>query len=322
MNKTLVIAKKEFKDILRSKIFLYLLVLLLGLTLVSILVSEFIFNDQVTQYNNSLQVLQSIGKQPNIPIPQLFPLNLLRGVVDYIEIIGAILGIFLGYISIFKEKNTKAIKLILTRPIKKTTLIYGKLLGNFVFVITLLSVITLLCIVTLFFIGGAQLGSIEFIKFGIFIILSSIYILIFFTLSFFFSLHQKNIVNALILSFVIWLIFALIFPQIGDTMDTDNQVPGGFFETLGLTKDQETNVMSKFNRYESVRTGVEQLSITKHYERAIFALFGIKKKYNDMSLGEIFRDQWGNMLVVILFLCTGIWADVIFLRKNTHLLNN
>ncbi|HHD92051.1 MAG TPA: hypothetical protein ENL06_00265 [Candidatus Portnoybacteria bacterium] len=319
MNKIIIIAKKEFKDILRSKIFIYVLLLLFALTLISLVVSELVFKDQVLQYNNSLEILKSIGKTPTTKAPQLYPLNLLRGSVDYIEIIGAILGIFLGYISIFKEKSSKAIKLILARPIKKSEIIYGKLLGNFIFVLILMIGVATLIAVTLPLVAGASLHFIDFIKLGIFVILSALYVLIFFTLSFLLSLQQKIIVNALIISFAVWLIFVLILPQIGDTMDPDNQVPGGFFKSMSLTKPQEKKVMANFKNYETVRTGVEQLSITKHYERASFAIFGIKKQYNDMTLKEVFHDKWSDMLAILIFLLIGIWADIIFLRKSKFL---
>ena len=42
-------------------------------------------------------------------------------------------------------------------------------------------------------------------------------------------MSMRSLPNALIIILVIWLIFVLIIPQIGDTMDPDNQIPGGFF---------------------------------------------------------------------------------------------
>ncbi len=314
MNKTWIIAQKEFKDIMRSRIFIYVLLMLFVLVIISLLVSELIFKDQVAAYYNSLAVLKSLSKTPVSAALELFPLNLLRGVVDYIEIIGAILGIFLGYISVFKEKNTKAIKLLLTRPVKMSSIIYGKILGNISFVFLAITGVTLLIVLTLPFVGGAKLVLADFVKLALFDILSSVYIMIFFTLSFILSFKQKNIVNALIVAFSIWLVFVLILPQIGDTMDPDNQVPGGFFKSMGLAKDQEYKVMGGFKSYENIRTGVEQISITKHYERAVFALFGIKTQYNGKALDEIFRDKWGDVSVVAIFLLIGVWADVIFLE--------
>lgn len=318
MNNILLIARKELTDIVRSNIFAMTLGLLVLLIVVSVFVSEAVFRDQVTQYNDSLALLKSLGKTPATAAPELYPLNLLRGVVDYIEIFGAILGIFLGYISVFKEKNTKAIKLILSRPITRNEIIFGKLFGNFSFVFLLMLIVAMIVGISLSVFSGAVLGAVSWFKIGIFVVLSSFYILVFFTISFFFSFQQKIATNALIISFSIWLVFALIIPQIGDTMDPDNQVPGGFFKSIGLTKDQEYRVMDHFTQFEFVRTGVEQLSLTKHYERAAFGYFGIKTQYNGVQLADIFKDKWGDMLTVFSFLIAGLLLNVIYLRRSRH----
>ena len=320
MSTIFTIARKEIKDILSSRIFMAVLILLFILTAISLFVSELVFQDQVLQYNTSLELLKSLWKSPTTEMPQFYPLNLLRWVVDYIEIIGAILGIFLGYITVFKEKNTKAIKLLLTRPISKQDIIYGKIFGNFIFILGTVFLVSLLIFFTLPLVGGVWLNVTEIVKLGIFTFISSFYILIFFTLSLWLSLYNKNIVNALILAFSVWLLFVLIFPQIGDTMDPDNQVPGGFFKSMALNHDQGLKVMDNFKNYEMIRTGVEQISVTKHYERSLFALFGIKHSFNDQTLMQVLMAQWGNMLSVFIFFLIWVWANIQLFRKNEVLL--
>lgn len=318
MNNIYTIAKKEFVEISRSRIFALTLGLLIVLSVVSLFMAQAVFHDQVTQYNTSLELLTSLGKTPAQAAPELYPLNLLRGVVDYIEIFGAILGIFLGYISVFKEKNAKAIKLILTRPVSQREIIFGKLLGNFIFVFLLMSAISLLIGISLTLFSGVAFLLIDWVKLGIFVVLSSFYILIFFTISFFLSFQQKIATNALIIAFAVWLVVALIIPQIGDTMDPDNQVPGGFFKSMGLTKDQEYRVMDNFKQYEQIRGGIEQLSLTKHYERAMFGFFGVKPQYNGAPMKDIIKDKWVDVMVVISFLVAGLLLNIAFLRRTRN----
>ncbi len=319
MNKSFIIAKKEYMDILRSRVFITVLLLLTVLTVISILVSTFVFKSQVSQYEASLATLKALGKVPIIAPPELFPLNLLRGVVDYLEIIGAILGILLGYLSIAKERNTQTLKLLLSRPVTKYDIVSGKIIGNLLFVSSVMVFVGAAVWLSFFGIGGITLTMVEMIKLFIFQVISVIYIMVFFTLSFFFSLQQKTISNALIISFVIWLVFVLILPQIGDTMDPDNQVPGGFFKSMNMNKAQEKQVMVEFSSYENTRGFIEQLSVTKHYERVSFALFGIKKKYNGMSMSEIFNQQWSNLLWVIALFIAGVIVDNFILFRNKTL---
>ena len=319
-NKTFVIAEKEIKDALRNNVFLTLLLLLAGLIIVSIIVSTLVFRSQVDQYQAAFELLKSLGKAPTSAAPQLFPLNLLRGAVDYLEIIGALLAIVLGYLSVAKEKNTKTLSLVLTRPVSKTQVMMGKLLGNYLLILGLTVAIGLIIWLALLLIGSVALNGVEWIKLLLVVVLASFYLMTFFTLSFFLSLSQENIVNGLVISFLVWLTFVLILPQIGDAMDPDNQVPGGFFASLTLDRPQEKELMKKFNGYETIRTGLEQLSITKHFERAAFALFGIKKQYNDVALTQIMIEKAFDFVFVILLLILGsITNIVLFRRLNDYL---
>jgi ABC-2 type transport system permease protein len=320
MNKTFIIAEKEIKDALRSNVFVVLLLLLAALIIISIIVSTLVFKSQVDQYQAAFELLKSLGKEPKTAAPQLFPLNLLRGTVDYLEIIGALLAIVLGYLSVAKEKNTKTLSLVLTRPVSKTDVIVGKLLGNYLLIASLVGALGLIIWLALLGIGSVALSGPEWIKLLLVVVLASFYLMTFFTLSFFLSLSQKNIVNGLVFCFLIWLTFVLILPQIGDTMDPDNQVPGGFFPSLTLDRAQEKELMKKFNGYESIRTGLEQLSITKHFERAAFALFGIKKQYNAFTLSQIMAEKTVDFVFVItLFIVGGVATTVLFKRRNDYL---
>ncbi len=318
MNTIIIIAMKEFKEVFRTKTFLFVLFLFLILISISITISSLVFNDQVTQFRQSLEVLKSLWRASNIVQPDFYPLNLLRGVVDYIEIVGAILWIFLGYISAYREKISKSLSLILSRPVKKAHVIYGKLLWNFSFIFLLMIFVSILIVVLLYAIAWTSLWWIEFMKIWVFIFTSSFYILIFFMLSFLLCLSQRNTVNALIISFLVWLIFALIIPQIGDTMDTDNQISWWFFKSMNLSRTDEFKVMDHFKTYENIRTWVEQLSITKHYERLEFALFWIKKDYADKNLGFILQDKSIDIFVLILFFGVLVQINTYYLRKNLN----
>lgn len=302
MNKINVIMKKEFKDIFRSKIFLIIFGILMILSIVSLFVSTMVFDSQVSQYEQSVQDLKAMGKQPTTQAPKLYPLSLLRGVVDYIEIIGAILGIILGFVSLSKEKNSKTLKLLLSKPITKQDIFLGKMLGNTLFLTILMTFISIFVIISFLIIGNITITGEMIIKLLIFIVSSVMYILFFFVLTFILSIKLKTQSHALIISFVIWLLIVLILPQIGDTMDPDNQVPGGFFQSMNLNKSQQTKVLASFSSYETIRGGIEQVSLTKHYERANFATFGIKKNYQGFSIYEILKDTYSNYIWLVLSL--------------------
>ena len=82
----------------------------------------------------------------------------------------------------------------------------------------------------------------------------------------------------------IWLIVVLVLPQIGDTMDADNQIPGGLFKALGLGHDGEVQILTHFTTYERIRTWTEEASLAKHFERFSFAMTDVKERYRPFSL--------------------------------------
>jgi ABC-2 type transport system permease protein len=79
-------------------------------------------------------------------------------------------------------------------------------------------------------------------------------------------------------------------------------------------------VLSKFAGYENMRDFIEQLSITKHYERTVFALFGIKNTYNDVALSTILADNLGNMMWIVVSTFIGFFADYLLLLRNKNYL--
>jgi ABC-2 type transport system permease protein len=104
--------------------------------------------------------------------------------------------------------------------------------------------------------------------------------------------------NGLVAALVIWLIVVLIIPQIGDTLDPDNQVPGGLFSALNLDGAHETRVLAKFDTYERIRNGIEEMSFAKHYERFSFAFLDVKVRdtHGSMPVGDLARVMKGDIL--------------------------
>ncbi|MCL5091485.1 MAG: ABC transporter permease [Patescibacteria group bacterium] len=290
-----IIAKKEYRDALKSVLFLSLLVFLFLLTAVSLLVAGFDFQSQVAQYNVSIAQLHALG-QTGVVLekPQYFPLQMLRGTIEYLEIIGAIIGIVLGYVSIAKEKGNNTLQLLLSRPVSRLSFVIGKVIGNSLLLLSLLGVIIFFIVIAIAGIGHVAFSSTELVKLILSFVFSYVYLMFFYSLSAFLCLLFMGLSNALVVGFVIWLLIVLIVPQVGDTMDPDNQIPGGFFNRMHMTKTQQRGVIVKFKTYETIRNVLEESSVEKHYERLVFATLGIKDMYNGKTLSVIFQDKWGD----------------------------
>lgn len=313
----IIIAAKEFRDIFHNKTFMFTLALLFILSMVTVILGSMQVHQQVDAYQKSVEFLKSLGKTQLPPMPNLNPIAVSKNFVNYMAMVGALLAMILGYYSFSKERKNGTLPLILSRPIFRDQLINGKILGN---VLVLLAILTGIGIMTLAFIGlvgGVSLTAGEIIKIGLFFLMSFLYLLVFFSLALWLAIKLPHKNNAILVTVIVWLIFAFIFPQVGDTMDLDNQLPGGFFAQMGMTKTQEKQVLDKFHWYETVRDSIEEMSPTKHYERISFAFLGVKPEFIDNTPLEIIKLKWLNLVgLTVPTLILLMLSYVEFLKKS------
>lgn len=311
------IAKKEIKDALKNKLFLIILGMLLILTIVSIVLGSYQVRIALNNYNSSISFLKSLGKTNLPPMPNLNPISASKGFVNFTGMLGALMAIVLGNVAISKEHKSGTLRLILSRGVFRDKFMSGKLLGN----LTILIGITVLTWIITFFtvqiVGGIPLAMNDSIRLGLFFIMSLLYMTFFMILSMGIAIISTKGNRALLMTVIIWLVLAFVFPQIGDTMDMDNQMPGGFFAQMGMSRDQEHLVLQKFKFYETLRDGIEEMSPTKHYERIGFALLNVKPGFETNTPWEVVKLKWIN-LVGLIIPSAALWmlSYIVFLKRE------
>jgi len=285
-SKVLTLAGHEYRSAARSGVLFLLTLSMVIVATGSITIASYDFKSQVADYAAYLAQAKAAGTTVTAA-PLFFPLQLLRGVIEYVQIIGAVIAIGLGYLSVARERSGNTLPLILTRPVRGRELFFGRLLGATALITTILVVTAAISVIVIGIVGGRWLNGSELIRLSIAFGVAVIYMLLFYALGTWLTARSKNVANGLVVALVIWLSVVLIIPQIGDTMDPDNQVPGGLFAALQVQKPDEKKVLAHFATYETIRNTLEETSLTKHYERLTFAVTGIKDKYNGKPLGSI-----------------------------------
>jgi len=318
MQRLWVLARKEFTDAFRNRLFLVALALLLALSLTAIGLGAVTVHNRVVEYNQSVQVLRDLGRADIPPMPALNPIAVSKNFINYLAMVGALLSMILGFTTVQKERQGRTLQLILSRPVYRDQLLTGKVLGNAALLLVLMAAVGAVTLLALGVIGGVSLTADQIIKLGLTMVMSWLYMLIFFLLAMFLTLWLPNGNQALLLTVIVWLVFAFIFPQIGDTMDLDNQLPGGFFASMGMDTAQEQAALQQFKWYETIRDGVEELSPTKHYERVSFALLGIKTQFASNTWSEVLQLKTINVVGLLLpnILLLGA-SYVVFLRQES-----
>ena len=313
------IAGKEVRDAMRTYIIVAVAGFLLLAALVALAVSGIALQAQVAAYNEGRDQLIALG-QPvdNLPPPTFVPLALLRGFVEQIEIIGAVLGIVLGYRTAAIERGRNTLALVMTRPLSQAAFLAGKIGGNMVLIAISLALAFLAGALGIIWVAGVSLSFDEWLRVFLSFLAATAYAGSFFLLGMFLAFHLTRLPHALLYAFAIWLTLVLVAPQIGDTMDPDNQVAGGVFRKMGIAKAQEREILATFSTYEYTRNAIEEMSPAKHFERLTFALTGIKDTYTGMAIGSVLYEKqrdWLSLMGIFAALSLLVfWLPINFTR--------
>ena len=306
-----ILVKKEISDAARSGIIVAVAGFLFLASIIALGVSAIALHADVVTYESAKALLLSLGKPIDALVaPTYFPLRLMRGFIEQIEIVGAVLGIVLGYRAAAIERGRNTLALVMTRPISQSVFLAGKLGGNSVLIAISLAVAFLAGLIAIIVIGGVTFTGEEYLKVFLSYLAAVFYTSSFFILGLVLALHVRRLPHALLYAFAIWLTFVLVAPQIGDTLDPDNQVSGGVFRKLHIAKPQEKEIMLSFASYETLRNGIEEASPAKHFERLTFALLGIKETYNGLPIPRILNERLRDP--ISLFLIFLAMASLLF----------
>ncbi len=295
------IADKDIRDALRDR-FIVIVTAFLGLAAtVALMTGAIALRGDVATYEAAKATLLAIGKAADaIKAPEFYPLRLLRGAIEQIEIIGAAIAILIGYRSAASERGRQTLALIFTRPLSRWQFVAGKALAGLGLLAGGLALVLGGLTLVLQLMSGIGLTADDLLRITIVWAVATAYTACFFLLGFLLTLHMRQPSHALLVAFAVWLLLVLIAPQIGDTLDPDNQVAGGVFRQLNIAKSDQVQIMKGFATYETLRDGIEQASVTKHFERFTFAVLGIKATYAGMPLGPILTEMLGNLVWIFL----------------------
>ena len=212
----------------------------------------------VATYDAAKASLLALGKSAAaIKPPEFYPMRLLRGAVEQIEIVGAAIAILMGFRAAADERGRQALALILTRPIGRWQFIGGKILAGLDLVALGLAVVMAFCARLLHLMTGVGLTGNDLGRFSLVWAVSVVYMACFFLAAFLLTLHLPRPSTALLTAFTLWLVIVLVAPQIGDTMDPDNQVAGGVFKALSISRPDQLEIMKAYAGFEAVRGGID-----------------------------------------------------------------
>ena len=211
-----VIARKEFSETLRSTRFM----ILFGLFLFMLLLSAYQgIQGYKTELDNYNEMMGADGvDMPKPSILTAFQELLGTRTGSGITIIGAIIGIVIGFDAISGEREKGTLKFLLTQPLYRDTLINGKLLG---FTILIFTVVLISSVMTVAVVGGSTgvfPGGDDAIRLLVFNFMVFLYIMTFAVVGLFFSVFLKQSVDALLAAIAVFIIVTLLISLISQAV--------------------------------------------------------------------------------------------------------
>lgn len=310
MTDLLTLGGKELTDLRRNRSMLTLFTFLAVVVVLSVVVASVDFRIKIADVQHYTDALAAAGSAVPAP-PQLFPLQMLEGGIEYLEIVGSLFAVVLGYGMIAKEKGRGTLQLLFSRPLGGHAYAGGKIAAVALTWTAMVTALFVLITGTILIVGNAPLQGRDYLLLGIAAAHTAAYLIMWSLLAMALAALARRPGTGLILAMVLWLVVVLIIPQIGDTMDPDNQVPGGLFASLQVDTAHEAAVMGHFTGYETMRDLIEQTSVTKQYERATFAYLGIKTEYNQQPLSFIWAGTFNNTLWLLAGLAMSVAAALL-----------
>ncbi len=174
---------------------------------------------------------------------------------------------------------------MLTRPMRRWQFVAGKVMAGIGLLAGGLALVLGGLTLLLHVLSGIGLGADDVARITLVWGVAVPYTACFFLVSFILSLHMKQRSHAMLVAFAIWLTLVLIAPQIGDTLDPGQSGSRRRVQAIEHRQTRSDRNHESFTTFETVRDGIEQASVTKHFERFTFAVLGIKATYAGMPLG-------------------------------------
>jgi ABC-2 type transport system permease protein len=190
LKNVLIIAKKEFSDLLGN----WMMILVIAAYFILIFID--IYNNNINSASNPV-IHEIFGDNYGLYLASLMFWELAK--------FGSIIGVMIGCISISNERHNNALTTLLVKPLFRDTIINGKLLGAIAFMICVMGITVILGMSgTLLLYGNAVAPFFSYYTSWLMIvfIFAVIYVLFFLSLSMLISILVKNQAFALILGVI------------------------------------------------------------------------------------------------------------------------
>jgi ABC-type transport system involved in multi-copper enzyme maturation permease subunit len=274
MSTTAVIAGQHLRSLTRRRTFVLMLGVLLLMTALSGFIGWSSHRMIIRVYDETVRTLEAAGKPaPPNPFASKPRLALLNNMIIYMPLIGALLAIVIGHLSVMDDRLAGVTRVIFSRPVDRSSYFRGKLLGSAVAGAVIMAACLVLSVVALTLINrGVPTGS-EFLRLVLFYGLSGLYLLLFVLVGTVAALCTRSQSMALFAAVAVWVLVTFATPQftsglrpvasLNPVTDPTTTTSSAFFRATSKAKPiavneqykaLSTRILTEGSRVEPART--------------------------------------------------------------------
>ncbi len=214
MTATVTFAEQQLRLLLRRRTFMVMLSVLLLMTALSGLIGWSSQRTITQVYDETVRVLQAAGKPaPPNPFANKPRLTLLNNMVIYVPLIGALLAIVLGHLSVMDDRQAGVNRVIFSRPVARSAYIRGKLAASAVALTGIMAACLVLSIIALTLINSGLPTATELVRLALFYAVSGLYLLLFVLIGSVTAFLTRSQSMALFAAVAVWVLVTFATPQ-------------------------------------------------------------------------------------------------------------
>lgn len=208
------IARQHVLTLRRQNTFIAMLAVFLLMTALAGLIGWSSHHTIVKVYDVAVRILAADHKQvPVNPFGSKPPLSLLSNMAIYVPLIGAMVAIIVGHVSIVEDRAHGTGRLIFSRPVPRTTYFLGKLLGTITALTAIVLASLLLSTISLIIVNQSVPAASDLLRLVGFYVLSFVYMTVFALVGMIAAQLSRGRSLALIAALGVWMVVTFVVPQ-------------------------------------------------------------------------------------------------------------
>ena len=285
----MLIARQQLVLLRRQRTFVVMLATLLVMSALAGVLGWSSHHTIVRVYEEAVKLLASTGKPaPPNPFTLKPTLSLLSNMVVYIPLIGALLALIVGHLSIVDDETNGIARLIFTRQLSRTSYVLGKIASAAAALAAVL-LASLVVSVTSLLVVNHRITTHEFARLALFYGLSWLYLMVFALIGIVAVLITRRRPIALLVAMAAWLVITFAIPQL----------------TSGLRPTQSlnpiTDPVSTSQTFFKITSHARPWSVVEQYKQASGHILGTGVNESVAQTMQRVLPIAGLLLVLILF---------------------